>query len=98
MTGAELPGEIARSIIERGDLAHLALFLWAVTATLLALLLLRELSWSNRRFRDFVTEIARLNRRLREGLHERSGNGLKRCVNGLEDHGKTCGQGIHKTR
>ena len=56
--------EITRSVIERGDLAHLALFLWAVTATGLALVLVRELACSNRRFSDFVEEIGRLNRHL----------------------------------
>ncbi|MTI43691.1 hypothetical protein JM93_01574 [Roseibium hamelinense] len=56
--------DIARSVIERGDLAHLALFLWAVCASVLTLALVRELSHSNRRFSDFVEEIARLNRRL----------------------------------
>ncbi|MTH95858.1 hypothetical protein [Roseibium sp. RKSG952] len=56
--------DITRSVIERGDLAHLALFLWAVCASVLALTLVRELGQSNRRFSDFVEEIARLNRRL----------------------------------
>ncbi|GAA0784171.1 hypothetical protein E1180_09265 [Roseibium denhamense] len=55
------------SVVTRGDLAHLALFLWAATVTALNLALVRELSQSNRRFSDFVNEIARLNRRL-QGL------------------------------
>lgn len=59
-----MPEEVTRAVIERGDLAHLALFLWAASASLLALVLVRELSLSNRRFSDFVDEIARLNRRL----------------------------------
>ncbi|MBO6757728.1 MAG: hypothetical protein JJ902_15445 [Roseibium sp.] len=66
-----MPDDIARAVLERGDLAHLALFLWAVSASALALLLLRELSTSNRRFSDFVAEIAQLNHRLtrlRSGL------------------------------
>ncbi|MEP3049682.1 MAG: hypothetical protein ABJL55_17660 [Roseibium sp.] len=52
------------SVVTRGDLAHLALFLWAMTVTGLGFVLVRELSLSNRRFADFVNEIARLNRRL----------------------------------
>ena len=47
---------------ERGDLAHLALFLWASGASGLLVWALRELAASNRRFNDFVNEIARLNR------------------------------------
>ena len=50
----------------RGDLAHLALFLWAATATLIGLVLVRELALSNQRFSDFVSEVARLNRYLAE--------------------------------
>lgn len=47
--------------IEHGDLAHLALFLWASGASALLALVLRELVASNRRFNDFVKEIARIN-------------------------------------
>ena len=53
---------ITGSIIERGDLAHLALFLWASGASGLLVWALKELAASNRRFNDFVNEIARLNR------------------------------------
>lgn len=53
---------ITGSIIERGDLAHLALFLWASGASGLLVWTLKELAASNRRFNDFVNEIARLNR------------------------------------
>lgn len=56
--------EITRSIIERGDLAHLALFLWASGASGLLVWALRELVRSNTRFNDFVAEIARLTRLL----------------------------------
>ena len=42
----------------RGDLAHLALFLWA---SALAWLALRELAAASRRFDDFVRELARFN-------------------------------------
>ena len=58
--------DITRTFSERGDLAHLALFLWASTATGLLVWVLRELAVSNRRFNDFVSEIARLNRFFRD--------------------------------
>lgn len=54
--------EAARLIAEKGDLAHLVLFLWASSMSGLLLWVVRELVSSNRRFNDFVTEIARLNR------------------------------------
>ena len=54
--------DIARIFGTRGDLAHLALFLWASGASALLVWSLRELAASNRRFNDFVSEIARLNR------------------------------------
>ena len=56
--------EIASSFIQRGDLAHLALFLWASGASSLLVWALRELVRSNTRFNHFVTEIARLTRML----------------------------------
>jgi len=46
---------------ERGDLAHLALFLWATSASALAWFALRELAAASRRFDDFVRELARFN-------------------------------------
>lgn len=54
---------VTQSVVERGDLAHLALFLWASGASGLLVWSLRELALSNRRFNDFVREIARLNQR-----------------------------------
>ncbi|HXF90196.1 MAG TPA: hypothetical protein VNK48_17745 [Xanthobacteraceae bacterium] len=57
--------DLIRTFSERGDLAHLALFLWAAGASALALFALRELSAAARRFDDFVRELARFNRRLR---------------------------------
>lgn len=54
--------DIAATFAERGDLAHLALFLWASGASGLLVWSLREIARSNRRFEDFVTEIARLER------------------------------------
>ena len=59
---------VAESFIARGDLAHLALFLWAVGASLLLLLTLRELASANRRFDAFVRELARFNRRHKEDM------------------------------
>jgi hypothetical protein len=45
----------------RGDLAHLALLLWALLASALAWFALRELTAASRRFDDFVRELARFN-------------------------------------
>lgn len=55
--------DITQSIIARGDLAHLTLFLWASGASSLLVFALRETAAANRRFDDFVREIARFNRR-----------------------------------
>jgi len=54
--------DLTRVFASRGDLAHLALFLWASGASALLVWALRELASSNRRFNDFVAEIARLTR------------------------------------
>ena len=53
--------EVIGSVIARGDLAHLALFLWATGASALLAWALRELVRANRRFNDFIKEIATLN-------------------------------------
>jgi hypothetical protein len=53
-----------QSVVARGDLAHLALFLWASGASGLLVWALKELARSNRRFEDFVTEISRVTRLL----------------------------------
>ena len=58
--------ELTKQFAERGDLAHLALFLWASGASGLLIWALRELAASNRRFNDFVSEIARLNKLFRD--------------------------------
>ncbi len=50
---------------ERGDLAHLALLLWAMSATALAAFALRVLAASLRRLDDFVRELATFNDRHR---------------------------------
>ncbi len=60
---------IAESVIGRGDLAHLALLLWAGGASFLLLSTLRELAAANRRFDDFVRELARFNHRHGRDLH-----------------------------
>lgn len=55
-----------QSVIARGDLAHLALFLWAVAASGLLLRTLREVFRLTRSYDSFVRELARFNRRLGE--------------------------------
>lgn len=55
--------DMMRALIDLGDLAHLALALWAIADLALVVLLLRELSLANRRFDDFVRELAHFNRR-----------------------------------
>lgn len=58
--------DLIRTFSERGDLAHLALFLWAASASALLLLTLRELFAANARFDAFVRELARFNSRYRK--------------------------------
>jgi len=53
--------ELIRTFAQRGDLAHLALFLWATSASALAAFALKELAAASRRFDDFVRELARFN-------------------------------------
>jgi hypothetical protein len=53
--------DLTRTIAERSDLAHLALFLWASGASGLLVWTLKELARANQRFEDFVKEIAALN-------------------------------------
>ncbi len=55
--------DLIRTFSERGDLAHVALFLWAASASALAAFTLRELAAAQRRFDDFVRELARFNDR-----------------------------------
>lgn len=59
--------ELTKTIAQRGDLAHLVLFLWASGASGLLVWSLRELVLANRRFDAFVHEIASLNRLFRKG-------------------------------
>jgi hypothetical protein len=56
---------IVDSIAARGDLAHLALFLWAAGASAALMHALKELAAGARRFDDFVRELARFNARHR---------------------------------
>jgi hypothetical protein len=53
--------DLITTFSERGDLAHLALLMWALSATALAWFALRELTAASRRFDDFVRELARFN-------------------------------------
>jgi hypothetical protein len=55
--------DLIRLVAERGDLAHLTLFLWASAASALVFRLVREIAAANRRFDDFVRELAQFNRR-----------------------------------
>ena len=55
--------ELTKQFAERGDLAHLALFLWAATASALLIAVLREYAAAMRRFDDFVRELSRFNRK-----------------------------------
>lgn len=57
--------ELIRTFAGRGDLAHVALFLWASAATALLVFVVRELSAAMRRFDDFVRELARFNDRFK---------------------------------
>lgn len=55
--------ELVDTFIARGDLAHLALFLWASGASALLIFALRELAAASRRFDDFVRELSLFNQR-----------------------------------
>lgn len=55
--------DLTRTFIERGDLAHLALFLWASSTSILLIFAVRELVAAMRRFDDFVRELSRFNRK-----------------------------------
>lgn len=55
--------DVTETIIARGDLAHLALFLWASGASSLLVLALREAAAASRRFDEFIRELALFNRR-----------------------------------
>jgi hypothetical protein len=60
--------DLIRIFTERGDLAHLALLLWALAASTAFLVTLRELAASSRRFDEFVRQLSRFNRRAKSRL------------------------------
>ena len=64
--------ELIRIFSERGDLAHLALLLWASGASTALWFALREVSAASRRFDDFVNELERFNRRARRRARKAS--------------------------
>jgi hypothetical protein len=53
--------DIIQTFSARGDLAHLALLLWALSASSVAWFALRELTAASRRFDEFVRQLARFN-------------------------------------
>ena len=55
--------DLVTIIVERGDLAHLALFLWATGSSGLLGWAMKEIACANRRFDAFVRELARFNRK-----------------------------------
>jgi hypothetical protein len=55
--------DLIETFTERGDLAHLALLLWALAASTAFLFTLRELAGATRRFDEFVRQLSRFNRR-----------------------------------
>jgi len=59
----ETMNDLIAIFAQRGDLAHLALFLWAASTTALLYAVLRALSAAMARFDDFVREISRFNDR-----------------------------------
>ena len=56
--------DVIATFAERGDLAHLALLLWALSASGLAWFALREVAAASRRDDDLVSEHARINKRI----------------------------------
>lgn len=57
--------DLTRIFSEHGDLAHLALFLWASSASALLVFALRELARTMRSLDEFVHELSRFNERLK---------------------------------
>jgi hypothetical protein len=56
--------ELVQTFINRGDLTHIALFLWAGSASALVLILQKEAANAHQRFDDFVRELARFNNQI----------------------------------
>jgi len=55
--------QITEAVIQRGDLAHTALFVWASGASALLATTLRDLFAANRRFDAFAPELSLFNGR-----------------------------------
>ncbi|MCF2523017.1 hypothetical protein [Bradyrhizobium sp. G127] len=62
--------ELIQVFTERGDLAHLALLLWALAASAAFLFTLRELAAASRRFDEFVRQLSRFNRKTRTHFNQ----------------------------
>lgn len=56
-------GDLLHAFAARGDLAHLALLLFALAASSAFVAVLRALNAATRRFDDFVRELALFNQR-----------------------------------
>lgn len=70
--------DVIKTFTERGDLAHLALLLWAAAASAGLWFVLREWAAAVRRFDDFVHALELFNRRARRrrrGVLERDDDG-----------------------
>lgn len=63
MPAASVIQDVTARFAADGDLAHLALLAWALGASALLVATFRELAGANRRFDDFVRELARFNTR-----------------------------------
>ncbi len=62
--------DLIKMFSERGDLAHVALLLWAIGASLGLWFVLREWAAAVRRFDDFVHALDLFNRRARRRAHD----------------------------
>jgi hypothetical protein len=66
--------DIIQTFTTRGDLAHLALLGWALSASALAWFALHELTAASRRFDDFVRELARFNEHFARNPNRHTGD------------------------
>lgn len=69
----------------KGDIGHLALLVWAATATLMAAHVLRALEAANTRFDSFVRELSRFNERFEDHTGDANEQNTK---NGQGGHGR----------
>jgi hypothetical protein len=60
--------DLINTFAARGDLAHVALLLWALAASAAAWFALREFAAASRRFDDFVRELQAFNHRAERRL------------------------------